>query len=337
MTLVAITSGGPRKHALLSQFQEEGSVWNQAIAKRAFGDSCDCRVPGFRLEFVEAVNGEACRTRDRLEALAGDVVEAFGLSASQRDRMGELCSKMRPGNRRVLGCLLANLRAMRCLVAQQRPAMIIEDNVRVARRADCADLCARGIDAFRSGGVDLLYVGHLGHDDTLALIAAQEGLALPPETKVQAKGDKPINHELWGTYAYVASKRLLDAVFAAVRDDFPRRLFFERRRDVDVTPADKLLQRVARDNNFTIRAMTPPLFFRMPPVIRSKIHTKYDEPFLVSTTLQLKLYNMTWDHVWLTPDERDKVNHHKSSSESGDDSEKKQKPEEEEDRMQLDP
>ena len=65
--LVAITSGGPRKHALLAAFERRPTVWDAAISRKAFGEATSNPVPGFILEFVEAVPGEACRTRKRTE------------------------------------------------------------------------------------------------------------------------------------------------------------------------------------------------------------------------------------------------------------------------------
>ena len=36
--LVCITCGGPRRHALLSQFERDANKWSLNIAQKAFGD-----------------------------------------------------------------------------------------------------------------------------------------------------------------------------------------------------------------------------------------------------------------------------------------------------------
>ena len=111
--LVAITSGGPRKHALLAAFERRPTVWDASISRKAFGEATPNPVPGFVLEFVEAVPGEACRTRKRTEQHGGDVLDDLQLDETQREEFGRCAGLARPANRRVLGCLLANLRAMR--------------------------------------------------------------------------------------------------------------------------------------------------------------------------------------------------------------------------------
>mmetsp|Transcript_25261 Transcript_25261/g.31733 ORF Transcript_25261/g.31733 Transcript_25261/m.31733 type:complete len:303 (+) Transcript_25261:51-959(+) len=259
--LVAITSGGPRMHALKSQFERDETVWSHDIARKAFGETCEGTVDGFELEWIDGIAGEACRSRSRLETLAGDVLLNIGLSPAQLDVMGALCSKMRPGNRRVLGCLLANLRAM-LRVVELEHALIIEDNVRVLRQGAFEQTAIALFEA-NAAEADLLYLGHLAHDDTMEIVAKScendkdiTVLVTPPETQVTG-----INHELWGTFAYVISQRLLTAVLNAIKTDFPQRLFAERKRDVEVTPIDKLLQRVAHSYHFSIKVVRSPTFF----------------------------------------------------------------------------
>ena len=50
--LVAITSGGPRKHALLAAFERRPTVWDASISRKALGEATSKPVPGFFLEFV---------------------------------------------------------------------------------------------------------------------------------------------------------------------------------------------------------------------------------------------------------------------------------------------
>ena len=100
---VAITSGGPRKHALLAAFERRPHVWDASISRKAFGEATLNPVPGFVLEFVEAVPGEACRTRKRTEQHAGDVLDALQLDEAQREEFGRCAGLARPANRRVLG------------------------------------------------------------------------------------------------------------------------------------------------------------------------------------------------------------------------------------------
>lgn len=276
MELVAISGGGPRRHALLAQFETDEVVWSHEISCKAFGASCAELVPGFHVTWVDGVLGEALTSQERLLRHAGDVLSELKLSDEQMRRFGELANKARPPSRRVLGCLLANLRAMQKAAGR---AIVVEDNVRVARRPRLQVLEG-----------DLVYYGHLAHDDTMEYVHVH---GRPP---TEFKG------ELWGTYAYAPSVRLYEAVLEAIRSDLGC-ILRPRRRDVDVTPADKLLQRVARKRGLDV-VVHRPQFFRMPPVLKSKIHTKWDRPFFVSTTQQLALYDMSWDDVWLTPAER---------------------------------
>ena len=331
--LVVVTLGGPRRHAILSCFERRDSEWSHDIAKKAFGEATPGAVDGFDVTFVDGVLGEAACSRARLEELAGDVLDALELDDAQRDAFGACAKLARPGNRRVLGCLLANLRAMR-VAAASPTAVVVEDNVRCAARG-AADRVADALRAAADDSVDLLYAGHLAHDDTMEAVAAaprgKGGLAPLPEPRVAApaemqageprktttkrgkKGAPPStttkNHELWGTYAYRASPALYEGVLRHIREGFPRSLFRTKRRDCDVTPVDKLLQRVARGAGQTLRALSPPAFFRMPPALPSKIHAKWDRPFMASTGLQLRLYGMTWADVWLTGDEAAVVAH----------------------------
>ena len=307
VVLLAITNGGPRKHALLSAFERRHENWSLDVARKAFGEATQPPVDGFELRFVDAVQGEAAKNRAKLEAFAGDVLDDFGLDDSQRDAFGACAAAARPGNRRVLGCLLANLRAMR-IAAPIPNAIVVEDNVRPAAGAGarCAAALAGGECA------DLSYFGHLAHDDTLAAISAlpRDGrgfVATPAPRDAEgagAPGEPRRNHELWGTFAYRVSPRLYAAVVAHVTADFPASLFRMRRRDCDVVAVDKLIQRVARKVGLTVRALAPPALFRMPPALPSKIHRKWDAPFLNSTTDQLRLYGSSWAAVWLTPEER---------------------------------
>ena len=83
MRLVAITSGGPRKHALLAAFERRPTVWDAAISRKAGMEHG--AGAGFVLEFVEAVPGEACRTRKRTEQHAGDVLDDLQLDETQSE------------------------------------------------------------------------------------------------------------------------------------------------------------------------------------------------------------------------------------------------------------
>ena len=315
--LVVISMGGPRKHAMLSCYERRFDFWDVKVARKAFGDATPDAVAGFDLTFVPGVLGEMACTRKRLEAHAGDVLDALGLDDAQRDVFAERAKLARPPNRKVMGCLLANLRAMR-VAAASPTAVVLEDNARAAA-AGAVDACAAALAA--GGDVDLLYFGHLAHDDTMDAVARAPrdaaGLAALPEPreappapkaakpKKGKRVDAPAkNHELWGTFAYRASPKLYEAVLAHVREGFPGSLFHPRRRDCDVVPVDKLLQRVARAHGCALRALAPPAFFRMPPALPSKIHKKWDAAFAASTSLQLSLYGRTWADVWLTGHER---------------------------------
>ena len=292
--LVAITSGGPRKHALLAAFERRPHVWDASISRKAFGEATLNPVPGFVLEFVEAVPGEACRTRKRTEQHCGDVLDDLRLDEAQREEFGRCAGLARPANRRVLGCLLANLRAMR-VVCERRNALIVEDNVR-----PLLEDAAQSVLSVLDEACDLLYLGHLAHADTLQRIP--RGLADAPE--LTADGH---NHELWGTYAYRPSSALYQAILKFIRDEFPKSLFHCRRRDCDVVPIDKLMQRVARKNGLPIKCLAPPVMYRMPPVLPSKIHRKWDAGYEEASRGQLALYDLSWRDVWLTPAEREIV------------------------------
>ena len=292
--LVAITSGGPRKHALLAAFERRPTVWDAAISRKAFGDGTPGPVPGFVLEFVEAVPGEACRTRKRTEQHAGDVLDDLQLDDVQREEFGRCAGLARPANRRVLGCLLANLRAMR-VVQERRDALIVEDNVR-----PLLEDASQSVLSVLDDACDLLYLGHLAHADTLQSIP--RGLSDAPPLTTDGH-----NHELWGTYAYRPSSALYQKILEYIRDGFPKSLFHCRRRDCDVVPIDKLMQRVARKANLPIKCLAPPAFYRMPPVLPSKIHRKWDAGYEEASRGQLALYGLAWRDVWLTPAEREIV------------------------------
>ena len=292
--LVAITSGGPRKHALLAAFERRPTVWDAAISRKAFGEATSNPVPGFFLEFVEAVPGEACRTRKRTEQHAGDVLDDLQLDETQREEFGRCAGLARPANRRVLGCLLANLRAMR-VVCERRNALIVEDNIRPLLQD-----ASQSVLSVLDDACDLLYLGHLAHADTLQSIP--RGLSDAPQLTTDGH-----NHELWGTYAYRPSLVLYQKILEYIRDGFPKSLFHCRRRDCDVVPIDKLMQRVARKANLKIKCLAPPAFYRMPPVLPSKIHRKWDAGYEEASRGQLALYGLAWRDVWLTPAEREIV------------------------------
>ncbi len=292
--LVAITSGGPRKHALLAAFERRPTVWDASISQKAFGEATLNPVPGFLLEFVEAVPGEACRTRKRTEQHAGDVLDDLRLDEAQREEFGRCAGLARPANRRVLGCLLANLRAMR-VVCERRNALIVEDNVRPLLEG-----ASQSVLKVLDDACDLLYLGHLAHADTLQRIP--RGLSDAPQLTADGQ-----NHELWGTYAYRPSSLLYEKILAHIRDGFPKSLFHCRRRDCDVVPVDKLMQRVARKAGLSIKCLAPPVMYRMPPVLPSKIHRKWDAGYEAASRGQLALYGLTWRDVWLTPAEREIV------------------------------
>ena len=67
------------------------------------------------------------------------------------------------------------------------------------------------------------------------------------------------------------------------------------------------MQRVARKANLTIKCLAPPAFYRMPPVLPSKIHRKWDAGYEEASRGQLALYDLSWRDVWLTPAEREIV------------------------------
>ncbi|KAJ1462238.1 hypothetical protein M885DRAFT_611114 [Pelagophyceae sp. CCMP2097] len=309
--LVTITMGGPRMHALLSQseaaswpwFEAGDDNWSLEIARRAFGEETPPRLDGFDLEYSQGILGDAVVSEQRATDLAGDVLDAIGFDAAQRLEFAQLAARARPANRRVLGCLLANLRAMRVSAQRRREgkvAMVLEDNARACLDG-ASERVGAALEAANAAGIDLVYLGHLAHDDTMARVRDaprdQGGLAEVPES-VGA-----VNHELWGTYAYSCSEALYSAVLEHIRTGFPKSLFKLRWRDAEVTPIDKMLQRVARARGLHMRALAAPAFYRMPPAMPSKIHQKWDNPFLKSTSLQLRLYGLTWSRIWLTPAE----------------------------------
>jgi len=87
--LVVISMGGPRKHAMLSCYERRFDFWDVEVARKAFGDATPDAVAGFDLTFVPGVLGEMACTRKRLEAHAGDVLDALGLDDAQRDVFAE--------------------------------------------------------------------------------------------------------------------------------------------------------------------------------------------------------------------------------------------------------
>ena len=170
----AITCGGVRKHALLSMLCAEG-LWNHAVAAKAFGPLTPQPIPGFDLRFSAGVEGEPLRTRAQIEKSCGDVLDLIGFDEEQRATFTRLASLARPENRKVLGCLLANIRAMNAATeneATSRRSLIVEDNVRFLTAGAAAGVRA-ALDAATDTGVDLVFLGYLAHDDTLQNIVAK--------------------------------------------------------------------------------------------------------------------------------------------------------------------
>ena len=139
----------------------------------------------------------------------------LALDDTQRAEFARLASVARPENRRKLGCLLANLRAM--ALATSRPAgervFIVEDNVRILRSGETAMAAAAALNAAADDEVDLCFLGYLAHGDVLATLAeacaASEasGAVLTPHLPDQQRGSST---ELWGTYAYCVSRRFFE-------------------------------------------------------------------------------------------------------------------------------
>ena len=228
------------------------------------------------------------------EQHAGDVLDDLQLDETQREEFGRCAGLARPANRRVLGCLLANLRAMR-VVCERRNALIVEDNVRPLLE-DASQSVLKVLD----DACDLLYLGHLAHADTLQSIP--RGLSDAPELTTDGQ-----NHELWGTYAYRPSLVLYQKILEYIRDGFPKSLFHCRRRDCDVVPdrqAHAARRAEGESHNQVPRAAGLLPHAAGAPV---KIHRKWDAGYEEASRGQLALYGLAWRDVWLTPAEREIV------------------------------
>jgi hypothetical protein len=174
-------------------------LWSHDVALKAFGPLTPEPVPGFNLRFSAGVEGEPLRTFAQIEK-CGDVLDLIGLDVEQRREFTRLASMARPQNRRVLGCLLANIRAMNAATeneATSRRELIVEDNVRVLM-AGAAAAARAALDAATDQNVDLVYLGYLAHDDTLQSVVTQSvharaggSMLIDPKVDDEKEGEMP--------------------------------------------------------------------------------------------------------------------------------------------------
>ena len=248
-------------------------------------------MPGFVLEFVEAVPGEACRTRKRTEQHAGDVLDDLQLDETQREEFGRCAGLARPANRRVLGCLLANLRAMR-VVCERRNALIVEDNVRPLLE-DASQSVLKVLD----DACDLLYLGHLAHADTLQRIP--RGLSDAPQLRRTARimscgaptptGPLPYCIRLYSNISETASPSPYSIVEGGTATSS---------RSTSSCSAslegEWIYNKVPRAAGLLPHAAGPTL--QDPPEVGRGLRG--------GVAGQLALYGLAWRDVWLTPAER---------------------------------
>lgn len=134
---------------------------------------------------------------------------------------------------------------------------------------------------------------------------------------------QPGGTPVWGSYAYWMSKEGYEALLRRLRNDVGALLWKGKRgRFYHVKPADKVLPRLLREhfeehdnNQDSVQLTTYPAFFRA-PMLTSKIHTAYDPEFCKSTQYQLQQCGgLTWQDIWLSPEEREIVQHKKETGE----------------------
>lgn len=124
---------------------------------------------------------------------------------------------------------------------------------------------------------------------------------------------KPGGNPVWGSYAYWISKEGYDALLSRLQNDVGALLWKGKRmRFYIVKPADKILPRILMDHfgrQDCVQLSTYPAFFRA-PMLTSKIHTKWDPEFCMSTETQLtRAGGLTWSDLWLTEEERAIIAH----------------------------
>jgi hypothetical protein len=144
------------------------------------------------------------------------------------------------------------------------------------------------------------------------------------DTPQKYQHKRPGGNPVWGAYAYWISKQGYEQLMESLRNDVGAMLWKGKRmRHYLVKPVDKILPRqtMALSGPSSVQLATHPAFFRA-PMLTSKIHTQWDPEFCRSTEYQLRACGGSddsgrseWSSLWLSPLEREIVQHHTQTGE----------------------
>jgi len=159
-----------------------------------------------------------------------------------------------------------------------------------------------------------------------------EGQSTSTKTSSTPHFTTPGGTAVWGTFAYTVSSAAYRTLIDHLQNDVGSLMWKGKRmRAFQAKPIDKLLPRHVK-SEFGPRSIHLPnrVAFVRGPMLGSLLHPQWEEGFCMSTELQYHLSCIgedsvppnpgtnvkgsdVWDHVWLTNEERQIVNHRKKS------------------------
>lgn len=291
LRILCVTLGGRRKH-LIEKMVEE---LNQAKAFSGIK---------LQLSWCDGVDAR-CGFDDpaTLEQIAPDVLRAIDISKEAINRWATCARRLLPKEFGVLGCFLAQLRALRAATVDGEADIIIEDSCRIRSDRAGALQLKNAVLWQRSHAPDLLYFGWLGFRDNLARVHAQCDLSDGPTLRLPRglnNAGKPCDL-IFCTYAYMGSRRLYESLCKDLRDH-PEFMFRRIRGRTVCSPIDKFLLWRAGEAQLHSCICKDPCCFRA-PLLTSCIHSDWDGRFVDITMYQLELTKMQWGQIWLSHDE----------------------------------
>lgn len=252
--------------------------------------------------------------------------------------------------RKVLACALAHLQALSHVSElqsndndQDKKYFISEDNVRVVFQRKGIDEDLLPLTSEKSSNHDRIYdkntvmeyFGWLGSNCNLDFLyehfipsrKEEESFPYPlPQDIVEflpnhALDDKsgPGGTMVWGAFAYYIDKEGIRSIIEELQADVGALIWKGKRMQYySVKPIDKILPRMLLRHGFEtsqIRCRTDVKFVRA-PMLKSLLHTQYDEAYCKSTSKQLEYAGKSWEHdIWLTDEEKYVVSYAKKCGE----------------------
>eukprot|EP00927_Polykrikos_kofoidii_P034055 TRINITY_DN28886_c0_g1_i1.p1 TRINITY_DN28886_c0_g1~~TRINITY_DN28886_c0_g1_i1.p1 ORF type:complete len:391 (-),score=55.95 TRINITY_DN28886_c0_g1_i1:41-1213(-) len=292
--VLCVTLGGERRRLIEKMVHELGQTYIDVRFDLRWCDGVDCRSA---LKEAQDMNA--------LEAVAGDVLSEIGLSEDGRREWAGKLRKLPPAEHAVLGCSLAQLRALRIATSGDPADVIIEDGCRFRRDGTAAALLRDAVRWKRAEAGDLLYFGWLGHHDNLDIVhrrcAVSEEATVP---LIRGKNKYEREYDLiFCTYAYGASRRVYEILCRDIAAT-PSLMFRRKRGKTAVLPIDRLLLWRTAEAGLETRTCREPCCFRA-PLLRSTIHPQYDARLAETTEYQLRLIGVDWCQIWLARNEQD--------------------------------